>query len=171
MKKNILVFAFALMSLAVFADDNMPSQKVGTPAPEFSATDTLGIEHSLIDYRGHYLVLDFWASWCGDCRREIPALKKLFAEYADKTIEDKAIDWLSVSFDHAEGAWKNCLRKEEFPWLQVSNLIRWKDNPIAEKWELHWIPTFFVIDPEGRIAGSAITADGLRDVLTGLAEK
>ncbi|MGN0218124.1 MAG: TlpA family protein disulfide reductase, partial [Bacteroidaceae bacterium] len=69
--------------------------------------------------------------------------------------------WVSVSFDHKKDDWTKLLRKEQFPWLQLSNGKPWKENPIAKQWDLHWIPTFFIIDPQGRIAASAITAEEL----------
>lgn len=165
MKKIFLCILVAFVAVVAQADENMPSLKVGAVAPDFTAPDTLGVKHKLSDYKGQYLVLDFWASWCGDCRRENPDLKDLYEEFKEETINGTKIEWLSVSFDHEKNAWKNCLRKEQFPWTQVSNLTNWKKNPIAKKWDLHWIPTFFVVDPEGKIAGSAITAEGLKNEL------
>ena len=156
MKKILL--SLALMASLVAGAQNEPTLKPGHKAPCVCAPDTLGKMHCTRRLaKGRYVILDFWASWCGDCRREIPALKKLYAQYPDNGERV----WVSVSFDHKKADWMQLLRKEQFPWLQLSNGKPWKENPIARKWDLHWIPTFFIIDPQGRIAASAITAEEL----------
>lgn len=162
MKKSLISIMVLLIASFSYADDNMPSLTVGAAAPDFSASDTLDVEHRLNDYRGSYVVVDFWASWCGDCRREIPGMKTLYNDLQGETIDGKSIQWLSVSFDHDGKAWRNALHTYDFPWTQVSNLKKWKGNPIAKRWDLHWIPTLFVVDPQGRIAAAATTAEGLR---------
>lgn len=158
-KKLFFVIALAF-SLGVTAQTE-PSLKKGTAAPMFSAPDTLGTSYSLKDFKGRYVILDFWASWCGDCRREFAALKKLYAKYPNT----KKRVWVSVSFDHKPEVWKEQLRKEKFPWLQVCNGQPWKKNDIAKAYELRWIPTFYVVNPKGKIVGSAITAEELGKVL------
>ncbi|MBR6287128.1 MAG: TlpA family protein disulfide reductase [Bacteroidaceae bacterium] len=167
MKKLILTLIAALLSLGSYAQTNMPTLKEGDAAPAFSVPDTLGVRHSLSDYEGKYLVIDFWASWCGDCRREIPELKKVFSEFNEEIIgpEQVEVNFISISFDHKVEAWKEMLRKENFGWPQVSNLQPWKENEVAKAYDLHWIPTFFVVNPMGKIVGAAITAQGLRDIL------
>ena len=149
-------------------DKYLPELKAGSKAPKLAAKDTLGNNVTLAQFKGKYVVLDMWATWCGDCRREIPALKQLHAETYDKTIGGKQIQWLSMSFDTDANAWKNILKKEQFTWPQISNLKSTKQDPTFNNWKLHWIPAFFVISPKGEIVGSAITADGLRDILVPL---
>lgn len=158
-KKIILAVALVLSTAAMA--QTAPSLKEGTAAPLFSAPDTLGKVHSMKQFKGKYVILDFWASWCGDCRREFAALKKLYSKYPD----NKKRVWVSVSFDHKTDVWKQMLRKEKFPWLQICNGQPWKQNDIAKAYDLHWIPTFYVVNPKGKIVGSAITAEELQEVL------
>lgn len=162
MKLKNLIFCIAIsaicmvMPLEKVCAQNMPTLKNGTEAPEITACDTLGKEHHLSDFRDKYVVVDFWASWCGDCRREFPAVKSLYATY-----HPKGVEFVSVSFDHKAESWKSCLRKEQFAWLQISTLQPWKANPISEGYELKWIPTLYIVDPDGKICGSAVTCEEL----------
>ena len=147
-----------------------PELKRGETAPELSAPTPEGKTISLADYKGKYVVIDFWASWCGDCRREIPALKELYTESRDWKVgkEQLPIEFLSVSFDFKREAWMALLDKEQFAWPQVSNLKNTREDPAYQACKLHWIPAFYVVCPEGKIVGSAITADELRSLLKSL---
>ena len=149
--------------------ENEINLKQGEDAPLFTAQDTLGNDISLSDFKGKYVLIDFWASWCPDCRREIPMLKKLYKKYKNAKLgKDKAkVEFLSVSFDHVADSWKALLRKEQFTWPQISNGIPWKKNknPIAQAYKLRWIPTFYIVDPKGHIVGGGITAKEVEKLL------
>ena len=179
MKKTILFTALLCLSFcaSAMAEDTLtsrhpeylPSMKIGTTAPEFSAPDTLGTKISLSQYRGKYVVLDFWASWCGDCRREIPQLKLLHNDVKDMRIDGTPIEWLGMSFDRNEKQWKDMLRKSQMPWTQISNLKPTREDPTFKSYQLNWIPAFFLLDPEGKVIAKAITAEGLRKAILDLA--
>ncbi|MCQ2196354.1 MAG: TlpA family protein disulfide reductase [Bacteroidaceae bacterium] len=163
---NLLASAQEADTLAANHPEYLPSLELGTQAPEIVARDTAGVEIRLSNYRGKYVILDFWATWCGDCRREIPMLKALYEDNAMQSIKEKNdVKWLSFSFDDKEANWRNFLRKEQFPWPQVSNLKRTRDDDTFKAYQLHWIPAFIIIDPEGKIIGKAITAKGLEKEL------
>lgn len=161
MKTLLTLIAAFLLALSASAQHE-PTFALGTPAPDFTAADTLDVSHSLSDYADRLVVVDFWASWCGDCRREMPALKQLFADY-----KDRGVDFISVSFDENADSWKSCLRKQQFGWLQVSNLQPWHSkvdgvskttNPIAVAYDLKWIPTLYLVD-HGKIVAYDVTVE------------
>ena len=146
---------WGFISIATCYSEHEPSLSIRTEAPDFSVADTLGNTISLHKYKGKYVLMEFWASWCGDCRKEIPAMKAFYQDLYKKY--DGQIVFLGISFDHNAVQWKNLLRKEKMPWIQASNLQPWKTNPIAQAYGLHWIPSLFLVGPDGKILASAIT--------------
>lgn len=166
-----IVIAFVCSLPAMAQDEHAPALAAGTTAPLFNAPDTLGQKIALKDFRGSWLVLDFWASWCGDCRREIPGMKRLEAAFRNVSIDGKPLKWLSVSFDDNHDNWRKALQKYQMPWPQISDGKPWKKNPIAADYKLKWIPTCYIIDPEGRIVSGVITAEALEAELVRLTGK
>lgn len=153
-------------TLAANHPEYLPELPLDTIAPEISAPDTLGQVISLSSYKGKYVVIDFYASWCGDCRREAPELKLVYDEYLGKQIKGHGIQFMGYSFDRDNEAWRKYMRQESFPWPQCSTLEpKWHDNPAAQAYRLHWIPAFLLVNPESKICGKAITAAGLRQVI------
>ena len=140
----------------------MPSLEAGAPAPDFEAPDVMGNPVKLSDFLGKYVVLDFWASWCKDCRAEMPAVKSLYTAFAPKGVE-----FLGVSFDTDLKTLIEYGMENEIPWLQVCNQVKWKENPISLAYDLKWIPTMFLVDPEGKVAGIAFTAEDMETLLKG----
>ena len=142
-----------------------PQIELGTKAPDFSARDTSGAEIKLSDYKGSYVVLDFWATWCGDCREEMPVFKDFFSEYKETGVAGKSVAFISYSFDHEADVWKKYISDNNLDWIQVSALVKWHDNPVSESYQVKWIPSFYVIDPEGVVIGSAVKAFRIREIL------
>lgn len=138
----------------------MPSLEIGAPAPDFEAPDILGNPVKLSDYLGKYVVLDFWATWCKDCRAEIPDLKRLYDKYGPK-----GIAFLGVSFDTDLQSLVDYGIEHEIPWMVVCNEIKWKENPISTAFDIRWIPTMFLIDPEGKIVGVTFHATDIDALL------
>ena len=140
----------------------MPELELGEEAPSLELNTPDGVLVSLSDYAGKWVVLDFWASWCPDCRAEFEAVKYLY-----ETFSPKGVEFIGVSFDHDAEAWKKCLDEQRFAWPQVSNLIRWKeDNPVSKAFGIHWIPTMVLVAPNGNVSGVSLTAEGMNAILT-----
>lgn len=120
---------------------NMP--KEGEKAIDFTYPDKEGIEHSLLSFKGTLVYVDVWATWCGPCKAEIPALKELEKDY-----QNKNITFLSVSVDTDKEAWLNMLAEQELGGVQL-----WADgwSEITKDYAIFGIPRFMLFDTEGNI--------------------
>lgn len=145
-----------------------PGIKAGTQAPAIEAPDSSGTMHKLSDFKGDFVFVDFWASWCGDCRREIPEVKAIYDQYKDVKLGNAPIRFMSVSFDHDGDAWRKMLRKEQFPWLQIGNTMKKKDDPVNQAYQVNWIPSYFIIAPDGTVLYAAVTAARAAEVMKAL---
>lgn len=118
---------------------------IGAQAPLFSQNDKDNQPVSLSSFKGKYVLIDFWASWCGPCRRENPGIVKTFNQYKDKNFTI-----LGVSLDSKKEAWLKAVADDQLNWTQVSDLKFWK-NEVAEMYGVRAIPQNFLLDPQGKI--------------------
>lgn len=133
----------------------------GAEAPDFTQTDTNGKPVKLSDFRGKYVLLDFWASWCAPCRRENPNVVKAYNAY-----KDKGFTVLGVSLDKAgdRDKWLGAIEKDGLPWTQVTDLKAW-ENEAAKLYEVNAIPMNFLIDPNGKIIAKYLRGAALEETL------
>lgn len=115
----------------------------GTVLADFSQPDTSGVAVSLSSLRGNYVLVDFWASWCGPCRQENPNLVAAYNKY-----KDKKFTVLGVSLDKTKQAWIDAIKMDALAWTQISDLQGWQ-NSVAKQFEIFSIPQNFLIDPNG----------------------
>jgi thiol-disulfide isomerase/thioredoxin len=125
------------------ADDKVGA--IGSEAIEFTQSDVDGKPVSLSSYRGRYVLVDFWASWCPPCRKENPNLVKLYNDNKDKNFVI-----IGVSLDKSKDPWLKAIKDDNLGWVQISDLKHWS-NSIAVQYRIQSIPQNFLIDPNGII--------------------
>jgi peroxiredoxin len=141
--------------------DKMKATMIGATAPEFVQNNADGKPVRLSDFRGKYLLVDFWASWCGPCRAENPNVVKSFNQY-----KDKGFTILGVSLDNETGRqkWLDAIQKDGLNWAQVTDLKYW-DNEVAVLYGIRSIPQNLLLDPDGKIIAKNLRGKALEDKL------
>ncbi|TKC08896.1 TlpA disulfide reductase family protein [Pedobacter frigoris] len=133
----------------------------GSRAPVFTQQDTAGKPVSLASFRGKYVLIDFWASWCGPCRDTNPELVKIYNEFKGRNFTI-----LGVSLDDTDrkDAWLKAIKEDGLKWPQVSDLKHW-ENEVAKLYSIRKIPQNFLIDPEGIIIARDLETAALMEKL------
>ena len=131
--------------------------QIGKVAPEFSLPDTAGVSVSLSDFRGKYVLLDFWASWCPPCRAEMPNLVKAYKDY-----KDKGFDIVGISLDSKADAWAKGVKDLNITWTQLSDLKGWQ-NSGAALYGVNSIPHTVLVDKDGTIIAKNLHGQELED--------
>ncbi len=139
--------------------DAIAPLSIGRMAPAFDLPTADGKVIRLADFKGKYVLIDFWASWCGPCRQENPNIVRLYNRFKDKNFTI-----LGVSLDDDKADWLKAIKDDGLNWTQVSELKRW-DSPIANLYKIESIPASFLLDPQGKIIAKNLRGADLENFL------
>ena len=172
--KRILALSFALLLCfatglkAQTQEEDLDPQYAaeliakGQTVPDFSLKDIDGNTVKLSDFRGKTVLLLFWASWCPDCRAEIPQIKAMHT-----LANPNNVVFVSVSFDRDIETWKQFVPENSLPGVQLFDPEGMKESNIGEAFHIKWIPSMYVIDPQGRVVLGTVMAGKAASVLLG----
>jgi thiol-disulfide isomerase/thioredoxin len=136
---------------------DIPGQpKLGSLAPNIQGLDVDDKKVALSDFKGKYVLIDFWASWCSPCRAAMPALKESYNKVKDK----RDFVLLGVSLDTKKEGWIKAINKDGIPWLNISNLKGWGE-PASGAFGIRAIPANVLIDPDGKIVAYSLFGEAL----------
>ncbi|MBQ3629758.1 MAG: TlpA family protein disulfide reductase [Prevotella sp.] len=131
---------------------------IGAVAPDFTSLTQKGKKVRPQDFKGKVLVIDFWASWCGPCRAEIPKMKAIYTD-----MDRKKVEFLSVSIDSKREAWEKAMKEEQMPWTLTWTPDAGKE--VMDLYQFNGIPFIIVVDKDGKIFRKNLRGEALRDAI------
>lgn len=129
-------------------------------APDFELNDVQGKNVRLSDFRGKYVLLDFWASWCAPCRKKNKELKRFYP-----ALKEKGVEVVSVSLDDQKEAWLKALKADDIPWTQLIDLTGFQNSRVREDYRFQQVPAVFFIDPSGKVVAVDPTLKDVAELL------
>lgn len=137
------------------------AKMIGTKFTDITENDTEGNAHKLSEYcgKGNYVLIDFWASWCGPCRQEMPNVKKNYEKY-----KSKGFNIVGLSFDNNKEAWKKAIADMGLTWTHLSDLKGWR-TIAASTYGINSIPSSYLVDPDGIIVAADLRGEKLGEKL------
>ena len=140
------------------ADRAAKNAFIGQQFTDFEMADTLGNTHKLSEYvvDGHWLLVDFWASWCGPCRREMPNVVAAYEKF-----HAQGLEIVGVSLDGRKEPWVKAIATLNMPWTHLSDLKAW-DSLVTKVYKINAIPDNLLIDPQGKIVARDLSGEELQ---------
>lgn len=173
MKNITILLALLFCTVLCHAEDDLDSQyatdmlAVGTKAPAITIGEGASAHNLIDDIKGKYTILEFWASWCGDCRRDMKAMRELNALISENC--DVAI--VGYSFDRTKEAWEKCVNDSALTWEQHLTPVPMRNSPVAKDYCVKWIPSYYIIDKEGNIVLGTVMSEKLMAYIRKLLNK
>ena len=133
---------------------------LGKLLPDFTQADTSGREIALSSFKGKYVLVDFWASWCGPCRQENPNVVSVYNKFKGKNFTV-----LGVSLDKLKQPWIDAIKMDQLAWTHVSDLKGW-GNAVAQQFQIQSIPQNFLLDPSGKVIAKNLRGAALESKLS-----
>ncbi len=170
MKKILMVAVFLVVSTGIISAQHKTGINVGNKAPELIGESPDGETIKLSDARGKLVLLDFWAAWCGPCRRENPKLVEAYMKYKDKDFGNaEGFTIFGVSLDKTKAAWQKAIKDDKLGWsYHISDLKGWSSKHAAI-YGVRMIPSNFLIDENGIIVATNLRGPALEAKLNELA--
>ena len=172
----MIIAALAIVAVLLFwnpesavADPDPQSQeqleastiaKSGMEAPNFTVEMFDGESIRLSDLRGKVVLVNFWATWCPDCRKDVPKMKELYGKYAS----DNVI-FIGISFDKNDEVWMKYIRENGMEWLQHREQKPKNESQVSIDYHVKWIPSIYVIGPDGKIMLGTVMIEKLEKLL------
>ena len=136
--------------------------KKGEALPAFSLKDRSDSLRTQEDFAGKYVVYDFWATWCPDCRADIPAMKDLYERFGDK------VEFVGISFDTDPEKLDAFVAENGIGWLQLSDFVTKKESTVADSFRVKWIPSMYLVGPDGKVLLGTVMVSKLTAALEAL---
>jgi thiol-disulfide isomerase/thioredoxin len=156
---RLIASLILVSSVLLFSCGQQPTLPDDADGVDFSQQGVDGEVVTLSSYRGSYVALQFWASWCGPCRAHTPGVVALWERY-----RERGLVMIGVSLDYDLDTWKEYVSANAMTWPNVADGNGW-DNPVVRQFDIKATPTFLLVDPNGKFVGSTYTLAQLDETL------